>query len=136
LSVPFGIVGVIIALALTGLTMNVITFIALILLVGIVVNNGIVLISYIGILRKRGLDIYTAIIEGGRSRLRPVLSTTITTMLGMLPLALTRGSGSEIWVPFAVTSIGGLAVGTGITLVLMPSLYSVFEGLKKLPPKG
>jgi HAE1 family hydrophobic/amphiphilic exporter-1 len=136
LSVPFGIVGVIIALALTGLTMNVITFIALILLVGIVVNNGIVLISYIGILRKRGIDIYTAIIEGGRSRLRPVLSTTITTVLGMLPLALTRGSGSEIWVPFAVTSIGGLTVGTGITLVLMPSLYSVFEGLKKLPPKG
>jgi HAE1 family hydrophobic/amphiphilic exporter-1 len=136
LSVPFGIVGVIIALALTGLTMNVITFIALILLVGIVVNNGIVLISYIGILRKRGLDVCTAIIEGGRSRLRPVLSTTITTILGMLPLALSRGSGAEIWVPFAVVSIGGLAVGTGVTLILMPSLYSVFEGLKKVPPKG
>lgn len=136
LSVPFGIVGVIIALALTGLTMNVITFIALILLVGVVVNNGIVLISFIGILRKRGFDTYTAIIEGGRSRLRPVLSTTITTILGMLPLALSRGSGAEIWVPFAVTSIGGLAVGTVVTLVLMPSLYSVFEGLKKLPPKG
>jgi HAE1 family hydrophobic/amphiphilic exporter-1 len=136
LSVPFGIVGVIIALALTGLTMNVITFIALILLVGVVVNNGIVLISFIGILRKRGLDTYTAIIEGGRSRLRPVLSTTITTLLGMAPLALSRGSGSEIWMPFAVTSIGGLTVGTVVTLVLMPALYSVFEGLKKLPPKG
>jgi HAE1 family hydrophobic/amphiphilic exporter-1 len=135
LSVPFGIVGVIIALALTGLTMNVITFIALILLVGVVVNNGIVLISFIGILRKRGLDVYTAIIEGGRSRLRPVLSTTITTLLGMAPLALSRGSGSEIWMPFAVTSIGGLTVGTVVTLILMPALYSVFEGLKTIPSK-
>lgn len=133
LSVPFGIVGVIIALVLTGQTMNIITFIALILLVGIVVNNGIVLISYIGILRHRGLDVYTAIMEGGRSRLRPVMSTTLTTLLALAPLALSRGTGSEIWVPFAVTSIGGLTVGTVVTLVLMPTLYSVFEGLKKVP---
>ncbi len=130
LSVPFGIVGVILGLALTGQTINVVSFIALILLVGIVVNNGIVLISYIGILRKRGHDIYSAIIEGGRSRLRPVLSTTITTMLGLLPLGLSRGTGSEVWVPFAITSISGLIVGTVITLILMPTLYSVFEGLK------
>ncbi len=130
LSIPFGIIGVIIGLVATRQTMNVISFIALILLVGIVVNNGIVLISYIGILRKRGLDIYTAIIDGGKRRLRPVLSTTITTMLGMLPLALSRGSGSEIWVPFAVTSISGLIFGTVVTLILMPTLYSIFEGLK------
>ncbi len=130
LSVPFGIVGVIIGLVVTGQTINVISFIALILLVGIVVNNGIVLISYIGILRKRGHDIYSAIIEAGRSRLRPVLSTTITTMLGLLPLGLSRGTGSEIWVPFAVTSISGLTVGTVVTLILMPTLYSLFEGLK------
>jgi HAE1 family hydrophobic/amphiphilic exporter-1 len=71
--------------------------------------------------------------EGGRSRLRPVLSTTLTTLLGLAPLALSRGTGSEIWVPFAVTSIGGLTVGTVVTLVLMPTLYSVFEGLKKIP---
>jgi HAE1 family hydrophobic/amphiphilic exporter-1 len=130
LSVPFGIVGVIIGLVVTGQTINVVSFIALILLVGIVVNNGIVLISYIGILRKRGLDIYSAVIEAGRNRLRPVLSTTITTLLGLLPLGLSRGTGSEVWVPFAVTSISGLIVGTGITLILMPTLYSVFEGLK------
>jgi len=129
-SIPFGIVGVIIALALTGQAMNVVSFIALIMLVGIVVNDGIVLISYIGILRRRGLDVYSAVLEGGRSRLRPVICTTFTTVLAMTPLALSRGEGSEIWVPFAVTIIGGLFVGTAITLVLMPTLYSVFEGSK------
>ncbi|MHC4644651.1 MAG: efflux RND transporter permease subunit [Planctomycetota bacterium] len=129
LSIPFGIVGVIVALALTGQAMSVVSFLALIMLVGIVVNDGIVLISYIGILRRRGLDVYSAIMEGGRSRLRPVVCTTATTALAMMPLALSRGEGSEIWVPFAVTVIGGLLVGTLITLVLMPTLYSVFEGM-------
>ena len=132
-SIPFGIVGVIIALALTGQAMSVVSFLALIMLVGIVVNDGIVLISYINILRRRGLSVYSAIIEGGRSRLRPVICTTCTTMLAMTPLAFSRGEGSEIWVPFAVTVIGGLFVGTVITLILMPTLYSVFEGLKKVP---
>jgi len=130
LSVPFGIVGVVVALAITGFAMNIVTFIALILLVGLVVNNGIVLISFIGILRHRGYDTYRAIIEGGRSRLRPILSTTLTTLLGLAPLMFIRGGGSEIWVPFAVTSIGGMALSTLITLVLMPTLYSVFEGVK------
>lgn len=128
LSIPFGIVGVVIALALTGQTMSIITFIGLIMMVGIVVNDGIVLISYIGILRRRGYDVRSAVMDGGRSRLRPVICTTATTILAMIPLASSRGEGSEIWVPFAVTVIGGLAVGTVITLVLMPSLYSVFEG--------
>jgi HAE1 family hydrophobic/amphiphilic exporter-1 len=130
LSVPFGIVGVIFALAVTGFAMNIVTFIALILLIGLVVNNGIVLISYIGILRHRGYDTYQAIVEGGRSRLRPILSTTLTTLLGLSPLLFARGAGSEIWVPFALTSIGGLTLSTLITLVLMPTLYSVFEGVK------
>jgi HAE1 family hydrophobic/amphiphilic exporter-1 len=131
LSVPFGIVGVIVALVLTGIAMNIVTFIALILLVGIVVNNGIVLISFIGILRNRGYNTYEAIVTGGRSRLRPILSTTVTTLLGMTPLMLTRGASSEIWVPFAVTSFGGLSLSTLITLILMPVLYSVFEDYKK-----
>jgi CzcA family heavy metal efflux pump len=127
LSIPFGIVGVIIALALASQAMSVVSFLALIMLVGIVVNDGIVLISYLNILRRRGLDVYSAIIEGGRSRLRPVVCTSCTTMLALTPLALSRGEGSEIWVPFAVTIIGGLFVGTVITLILMPTLYSVFE---------
>jgi HAE1 family hydrophobic/amphiphilic exporter-1 len=130
LSIPFGIVGVILALALTGQAMSVVSFLAMIMLVGIVVNDGIVLISFIGILRRRGLDVYSAIIEGGRSRLRPVVCTSCTTMLAMTPLALSKGEGSEIWVPFAITIIGGLFVGTVITLVLMPTLYSVFEAGK------
>jgi len=136
LSIPFGIVGVIIALALAGQAMSVVSFLALIMLVGIVVNDGIVLISYLNILRRRGLDVYSAIIEGGRSRLRPVVCTSCTTMLALTPLALSRGEGSEIWVPFAVTIIGGLFVGTIITLVLMPTLYSVFEGLKTSQVRG
>jgi HAE1 family hydrophobic/amphiphilic exporter-1 len=136
LSIPFGIVGVIIALTLAGQAMSVVSFLALIMLVGIVVNDGIVLISYLNILRRRGLDVYSAIIEGGRSRLRPVVCTSCTTMLALTPLAFSKGEGSEIWVPFAVTIIGGLFVGTVITLVLMPTLYSVFEGLKTSEVKG
>jgi HAE1 family hydrophobic/amphiphilic exporter-1 len=135
-SIPFGIVGVILALAVTGQAMSVISFIALIMLVGIVVNDGIVLISYLNILRQRGLDVYSAIVEGGRSRLRPVICTSVTTMLAMTPLAFSRGEGSEIWVPFAITVIGGLGVGTVITLVLMPVLYSVFEGFKASAVRG
>lgn len=130
LSVPFGIVGVIMALAISGFAMNIVTFIALILLVGLVVNNGIVLISYIGILRRRGYDTYEAIVEGGRSRLRPILSTTLTTLLGLSPLLFTRGAGSEVWVPFALTGISGLSLSTLITLIMMPTLYSVFEGVQ------
>ena len=130
-SIPFGIVGVILALALTGQALSVVSFLAMIMLVGIVVNDGIVLISYIGILRRRGCDVYSAVVEGGRSRLRPVVSTSCTTMLAMAPLAFSKGEGSEIWVPFAVTIIGGLFVGTVITLVLMPTLYSLFEGRTK-----
>jgi len=136
LSIPFGIVGVIIALTLAGQAMSVVSFLALIMLVGIVVNDGIVLISYLNILRRRGLDVYSAIIEGGRSRLRPVVCTSCTTMLALTPLAFSKGEGSEIWVPFAVTIIGGLFVGTVITLVLMPTLYSVFEGFKPSAEKG
>lgn len=130
-SIPFGIVGVIFALALTGQALSIVSFLALIMLVGIVVNDGIILISYIGILRHREYDVYSAIMEGGRSRLRPVVCTSVTTILAMSPLALSRGEGAEIWVPFAVTIIGGLIVGTVITLVLMPTLYSVFEDYKK-----
>jgi len=136
LSIPFGIVGVIIAMALAGQAMSVVSFLALIMLVGIVVNDGIVLISYLNILRRRGLDVYSAIIEGGRSRLRPVVCTSCTTILALAPLAFSKGEGSEIWVPFAVTIIGGLFVSTVITLVLMPTLYSVFEGFKSSAIKG
>jgi CzcA family heavy metal efflux pump len=129
LSIPFSIVGVIVALAVTGQSISVVGFIGVIMLVGIVVNDGIVLISYINLLRQRGNDLPSAIRAGGKHRLRPVVCTSCTTILAMLPLALSRGAGSEIWMPFGVTVIGGLLVATLITLVLMPTLYSLFEEL-------
>ncbi len=136
LSVPFGFVGVITALVLTGISMSIITFIAVILLVGVVVNNGIVLISFIGILRHRGHSVQDAIVESGKNRLRPILGTTLTTILGLIPLLLSRGEGSEIWRPFALTSISGLSISTLITLILMPTLYSWFEGYKPAQTEG
>ncbi len=126
-SIPFAMIGVIWALLITRQIFSVDTFIGLIMLVGIVVNNGIVLISYINILRDRGLPVREAVAEGGRSRLRPVLMTTTTTMLAMLPLALSCGEGSETWRPFGITIIGGLLVSTLITLIFIPTLYSIFE---------
>jgi len=130
-SIPFAIVGVIIALSISGQSMSVVSFLALIMVVGIVVNDGILLISYIGLLRRRGHDIYYSIINGGKRKVRPVICTSLTTILALSPLLLSKGEGAEIWVPFATTVIGGLAAGTIITLVLMPVLYSVFERMKK-----
>jgi len=126
-AVPFTLTGVILALFVTGLTLNVISFLGLVMLTGIVVNNAIVLISYINILRARGYSVYDAITQGGRDRLRPVLMTTITTLGGLLPLALSRGVGSETWQPIGVTMVGGLSVSTLITMLFVPTLYAVFE---------
>jgi len=106
------------------------------MLMGIVVNNAIVLISYIIILRARGHSMIEAITRGGRDRLRPVLMTTLTTLAGLLPLALSRGEGSEHWQPLGITMIGGLTVSTFITMLFVPTLYSVFEShLKKREEK-
>ncbi len=127
-AVPFTFTGVILAFVLTGTTLSVITFLGLVMLMGIVVNNAIVLISYINILRARGLSMIEAVTLGGHDRLRPVLMTTVTTLAGLLPLALSRGKGSETWQPLGITMIGGLAVSTFVTLLFVPTLYAVFEG--------
>jgi len=103
----------------------------MVMLMGIVVNNAIVLISYINILRARGLEIKNAITQSGKERLRPVLMTTITTLAGLLPLALSRGEGSETWNPLGITMIGGLTVSTFITMLFVPTLYAVFESRLK-----
>ncbi|MFH1477569.1 MAG: efflux RND transporter permease subunit [Verrucomicrobiota bacterium] len=126
-AVPFTFTGVILAFLLTGTTLSVITFLGIVMLMGIVVNNAIVLISYINILRARGLTMLEAVTIGGRDRLRPVLMTTLTTLMGLLPLALSRGEGSETWQPLGITMIGGLTVSTFITLLFVPTLYAVFE---------
>ncbi|MDD4971377.1 MAG: efflux RND transporter permease subunit [Paludibacter sp.] len=132
-SVPFGISGVVLALWLTGTTFNVMTFVGVIMLVGIVVKNGIVMVDYINLNRERGMGIIRAVVTGGKSRLRPVLMTSLTAILGMLPLAISRGQGSEMWKPMAVTVIGGLTVSTMLTLVVVPTIYTLFaaSGVKR-----
>ncbi len=129
-SIPFAFSGAIFALSITHKTLNIMSFIGLIMLVGTVVNNAIVLIDYIDILLERGSTIANAVSEAGRSRLRPVLMTTLTTVFGMLPMALSRATGSELWSPMAIAIIGGLCVSTLVTLVFIPTVYSL---LKKEP---
>lgn len=129
-SIPFAFVGVIWAFFITQTTLNLMSFIGLIILVGIVVKNAIVLIDYTNILRKRGLKLIEAVSLGGKHRLRPVLMTALTTILGMLPMATSQNEGSEMWRPLGITVIGGMLVSTLVTLVLIPVIYSIFESRK------
>jgi HAE1 family hydrophobic/amphiphilic exporter-1 len=126
-SIPFTFIGVILGFLITNQTLNIISYLGIIMLMGIVVNNAIVLISYIIMLRARGFSMYDAVTNAGRERLRPVLMTTITTLVGLLPLAISRGEGSEIWQPLGVTMFGGLLVSTLITMLYVPTLYAVFH---------
>jgi len=125
-SVPFALTGVLIALFITKTTLSLIAGLGTILLIGIVVKNGIVLVDFINLMRERGLELYDAIEVAGKSRLRPVLMTALTTILGMLPLALSTGEGSELWRPLGVSVVGGLTVSTFITLVIVPVAYAIF----------
>jgi len=127
LSLPFGFSGSILAIYLSGQTLSVLTFIGLIILVGIVVNNGIVLISYVNMLIERGYNSKNALLAGARNRFRPILATTITTVVGMLPMAISTGDGAEVWQPIGWSVVGGLIVSTLMTLLLMPTLYSLFQ---------
>ena len=131
MAVPFSFTGVFIALLISGAEFNVISFIGAIILVGIVVKNSIVLIDYTNLLVARGKSIITAIKMAGRSRLRPVLMTTLTTLLAMIPLAISTAEGSEIWQPMGVAVIGGLSFSTLITLVFVPVVYTLF-GIRKV----
>jgi len=126
-SVPFAFVGVIWAFLITGTTLALTSFLGVIMLMGIVVNNAIVLVDYTNITRRRGTPLAEAVLTAGRRRLRPVLMTTFTTIFGMLPLAVMRATGSEVWRPLGVAMIGGLLVATLVTLVLVPTVYAVFE---------
>ncbi len=124
-TVPLGAIGVVATLLLFGKSISVVVFIGAIMLAGIVVNNGIVLIDYINGLRAEGMKKTAAIIEASKIRLRPILMTTLTTVLGLLPMALGLGEGAEIRSPMALTVIGGLLGGTVLTLLVIPSLYSI-----------
>ncbi len=129
-SVPFAFVGVVFGLLIFGVPFGLTAFMGLIMLVGIVVNNAIVLVDYTNLLRARGYELYNAIVTAGKTRLRPVLMTTLTTILGTLPLAVFKGEGSELWRPLGITMLGGLTFSTLITLVLVPTIYSIFEHKK------
>ena len=125
-SIPFALSGVVIALFITSTNFNIISGIGTVLLVGIVVKNAIVLVDFINLMRGRGLELYEAIVLSGRSRLRPVLMTSATTILGMLPLAIRLGSGAELWSPMGVAVIGGLTFSTIVTLIIVPVAYAIF----------
>jgi HAE1 family hydrophobic/amphiphilic exporter-1 len=115
------------ALWLTETRLSVIVFIGLIMLAGIVVNNAIVLLDLINQLRDRGMDRIAAIKEGARLRFRPIMMTTLTTVLGLLPMALGLGEGSEMRTPMAITVIGGLLTSTLLTLLVVPVMYSLLD---------
>ncbi len=126
-TVPLAIIGVIFALLLTRRTINMTSLMGVIILAGIVVNNAIVLIDFINQFRERGIPRNEAIIKAGPSRLRPILMTTLTTILGLVPLALGLGEGAELAAPMATSVIGGLTISTILTLVVIPVVYTIFE---------
>lgn len=129
-SVPLAMIGVIPALLLTGTTINIQSLMGMIMLVGIVVNNAIVLVDYINLMRReKELPVMQAVIESGRLRLRPILMTTLTTVLGLLPLSFGLGAGAEIQASLARVVIGGLTASTLVTLIFIPVVYVSTDGL-------
>ncbi len=125
-SLPCAVVGVIIGLAITGTPINIMAMLGILMLIGIVVNNGIVLVDYTLLCRERGMNIYDAVVTAGKSRLRPILMTTLTTVLGMIPMAMGDGVGSEMWNSLGMSVAWGLSFSTLITLILIPTLFASF----------
>jgi HAE1 family hydrophobic/amphiphilic exporter-1 len=123
-ALPLGAIGVILALALTGNTISVVAIIGAVMLAGIVVNNAIVLIDAVNQRRRAGMELAEALTDAGLARLRPILMTSITTIVALLPMALGLGEGAELRAPLAITVIGGLAVATALTLIVIPVVYS------------
>ena len=124
-SVPLGIIGVIWGLFFTGKTLSTLSFLGIIMMAGIVVSNAILLVDYTNVLRKRGLELEEAVIKAGRTRLRPILMTSLATVMALIPMALGIGEGAELWSPMGVTVISGLLVSMFLTLVLIPTLYAM-----------
>jgi HAE1 family hydrophobic/amphiphilic exporter-1 len=129
-SVPFALSGALLTLFLTGTTLNIQSLIGLIVLTGVIVNNAILLITFILQRREEGLALRDAAVEGATLRLRPVLMTTATTVMGLLPTAIGIGEGAELQVPLARAVLGGLMLGTLVTLVFIPTLYVSVEGFR------
>lgn len=132
-SIMFAFSGIVLILLLTGTNLNIMSMIGSIMLIGIVVKNGIVLIDYITLNRERGMSVRRAVLDAGHSRMRPVLMTSLTTILGMVPMAIGSGEGSEMWRPMGVAVIGGLTFSTILTLLFVPTMYTIFafNGIKR-----
>src|SRR5216117_2787934 len=126
-SIPMGFPGVIVMLFLTGTTLSITSFMGVIMLLGIVVSNGVLLVDYTNVLRRRGIQLHEAVVKASRTRLRPILMTSLATVFGLLPMALGLGTGGETNAPLARAVIGGLTVSTILTLFLVPTLYVMLE---------
>ena len=129
-SIPLAFVGTIAGLYVLNISLSIVVFLGMIMLAGIVVNNAIVLVDYINTLRLRGIELREAIVEAGMVRLRPILMTTATTVLGLIPMSLGFGDGAEIRTPMAIAVIAGLLCSTFLTLVIIPSMYFMMESWK------
>ncbi|MDO9256895.1 MAG: efflux RND transporter permease subunit [Bacteroidales bacterium] len=125
-SIPFAFTGIFLALYIFNTTINVISLIGAVMLIGIVVKNGIILVDFTNLLRDRGFSLKQAVVKAGRSRLRPVLMTSLTMILAMIPMIVAKSEGSEMWRPMAIAIFGGLTFSTLVTLVLIPSIYTIF----------
>ncbi len=126
-SVPFAVIGVLVTMTLFNVTVSVVSLIGFVLLAGIVVNNAIVLVDCANQLRRGGVSKLEALRQAGRIRLRPILMTTATTVLGLLPMALGLGEGAELRTPMALTVIGGMVTSTLLTLLVVPAVYALFD---------
>jgi HAE1 family hydrophobic/amphiphilic exporter-1 len=126
-TIPLSVIGIVAIYLITGEPFNVMTAVGLLVLVGVIVNNGIVLVDYTNLLRKRGFSLHDACVEAAGNRLRPILMTTLTTILGLVPMAFFPGEGSEMTAPIGKTVLGGLSFGTLMTLFLMPTVYYIFN---------
>jgi multidrug efflux pump subunit AcrB len=126
-SVPMGIPGVIVILYLTNTTISTSSMMGIIMMLGIVVSNGVLLVDYTNVLRRRGLDLAHAVVTASRTRLRPILMTSLATVVGLMPMALGLGTGSETNAPLARAVVGGLTLSTMLTLFLVPTVYAMLE---------
>jgi HAE1 family hydrophobic/amphiphilic exporter-1 len=126
-TIPLSMIGIVAIYLITNTIFNVLTAVGLLVLLGVIVNNGIVLVDYTNLLRKRGYSLHDACVEAAGNRLRPILMTTLTTTFGLIPMAFFPGEGSELVAPIGKTVLGGLTIGTLMTLFLMPTIFSVFN---------
>ena len=132
-TLPLGLIGVVLALLITGRSISIVAMIGIVMLAGIVVNNGIVLIDAVNQLRRKGKARREALVEAGIARIRPILMTSLTTILGLLPMALGLGEGAELRAPLAITVIGGLSFATALTLIVIPIVYDLVDRGESAP---